>query len=462
MLAPHAAAAEFGLPELGNPSSVVLSGIAERNIGREFMRSVRKDMDFVSDLDINHYINRLGNRLAANSSRSDEKFYFYTIKDGGLNAFAVPGGHITVFTGIIDTAENEDELAAVLAHEIAHVNRRHFARMVEKEAPTSVSVLAAVLGAILIGGSAGGALVATTGAAIAEKRLVYRREFEREADALGIRILHRSGFNPDAMHRFFERMQHSNRAQGGGEAPEYLRSHPLTVNRISESRARAAAYAPLESSPSRGFLRIKARIEALYGGTDHKRLAARFAEQLADNGERDDLRYGYAITLSALGRLNEAAAEVDALLARDPQEAAYYRLRAEIAVRNKDHDLVTPLFEDGLAKTGDDASLRLYYADALNRIGQSARAEELLRIEARSNRSNPELQKIYSRAAAQSGKNTESLQALAEYHYHTFNYRDALKALQQARAEAPQDRYLRASIEARIKEIEKETAPADS
>src|ERR1039457_1405174 len=186
-----------GLPDLGDARQVELSPQMERRIGESIMRDMRlHEPDFVDDAEATAYLNALGNRLVANSEDVRQDFEFFLVKDPTLNAFALPGGYIGVHTGLIVAAQSESELAAVLAHEIAHVTQRHMARMASKEGQLSAAMLAAMVLAILARNSQAGSAAAAIGQASAiTAQIGYTRDFEREADRLGFLTLEKSGFD---------------------------------------------------------------------------------------------------------------------------------------------------------------------------------------------------------------------------------------------------------------------------
>ena len=280
------------LPELGDRSAVVMSRIEEEQLGQEFMRNARQRLKFIEDPEILGYLRDIGQKLVARSDSPEQKFQFYVVQDSTLNAFAVPGGHITVHTGLITTAQTESELAAVIAHEIAHVSQRHLPRMFAKMEQQNLPALAGLIAAILLGGQAGQAALVATNAKVLENQLRYSRDFEREADAVGIRTLAESGFEPRAMPGFFERLQQWSRIHDFG-APEFLRTHPLTSDRVAHSEARADSYPAAKPRSQSEFFHIRAKIRALYS-LDQAETAQGFAANLAEKRyeDPDAERYG--------------------------------------------------------------------------------------------------------------------------------------------------------------------------
>ncbi|MCZ7597141.1 MAG: M48 family metalloprotease [Gammaproteobacteria bacterium] len=278
------------LPALGETSAAVVSSVEETRLGRQFMRSARRQMDFSADPELVEYIRDLGARLVSGVGSAPGEFTFSVVNDPVLNAFAVPGGFISVHSGLIAATASESELASVMAHEIAHITQRHLPRMIARAKERSIPAAAAMVAAILVGGQMGSAALVGANAALAADQLRYSRDFETEADAMGIRILAASGFDATAMPKFFQKLQNQTMLQAS-EAPEYLRTHPLSVNRIADSESRASGYATASHRSSTDYLMMRAG-PALMAG-DPLRAAGNFADAGAPNGDEAlAARYG--------------------------------------------------------------------------------------------------------------------------------------------------------------------------
>ncbi|MBX2837362.1 MAG: M48 family metalloprotease [Gammaproteobacteria bacterium] len=243
--------AQNQLPDMGEPADNALSPLEERAIGAQLMRSIRAQLPLVRDVQSEEYIQALGSRLALASGKTNGQAYtFFIINEDTINAFAIPGGYIGVNVGLIDAMQFEDQLASVVAHEVAHVTQRHHARTFATGRSASLSAAAAVLAAILIGQAspeAGQAALAAGIAATQQSAINFTRTNEIEADRIGIEILANAGFNPHAMAETFAIMQRKNRLNTSGAQIEYLRTHPLDNNRIAEAKDRA------QSSNARGY-----------------------------------------------------------------------------------------------------------------------------------------------------------------------------------------------------------------
>jgi predicted Zn-dependent protease len=194
----------------------------------------------------------------------EQQFEFFVIEDKSVNAFALPGGFIGVYTGLIVTAQSESELAAVLAHEIGHVSQRHIARLFTQQKQAGMASLAALALAILAARSSpdlAQAAVAATQYATYQTAVNFTRDNEREADRVGVQILEKSGFDPHAMPAFLERLQRSYRLVETN-APSYARTHPLTYERIADVQNRVEGVPYRQVPDSLDFMLVRARLQA--------------------------------------------------------------------------------------------------------------------------------------------------------------------------------------------------------
>lgn len=225
-----------GLPDLGDVSQTVITPIQERQIGQQSMLEIRYTRQLLDDAEISDYLNQLGYKLVGYSSEPSLEFEFFALNDFGVNAFALPGGFIGVNAGLLLTTQSESELASVLSHEIAHVTQHHLARMVASQKGDTLASMAAIAVAILAARSnaqASNAALASVQARAVQKQLDFTRIHEQEADRIGLDILQKADFNVHAMPEFLERLQRATRLLEGN-APNYLRTHPITSDRIAD------------------------------------------------------------------------------------------------------------------------------------------------------------------------------------------------------------------------------------
>lgn len=258
-----------GLPDLGDASQATFSPQEERELGLRIMREIRTDPSYLDDAEVAGYLTHLGNRLLLNSreSRPDQEFEFFAVKDPMINAFALPGGFMGFNTGLILTAQSESELAGVMAHEIAHVTQKHLARMIAGQRYSILTTLAAVALAVLASRTnqqAAQAVLIGSQARQIQSQLDFTRDHEKEADRIGLNILISAGLDPRGMSEFFERLQTAGRFRENG-APSYLRTHPITYERIADIDNRTHSLPYRQVADSLDFQLVRAKLRAAMG-----------------------------------------------------------------------------------------------------------------------------------------------------------------------------------------------------
>ena len=276
-LAPRPAQAQVNLPALGDSVSEDFGIGTERRLGDQIMREVRRDPDYLDDPILDDYLESVWQPLLAASRRKgnigpdeNERFAWepFLVRDRSVNAFALPGGYVGVHLGMIAVTANRDELASVLAHEMSHVTQRHIARsMVNSQRQGLIGMAAMILGALAATRSSNpdalNAVVVGGQAAAIQGQLNFSRDMEREADRIGFGVMTSAGFAPSGMAAMFEKLQSASRLNDGNSFP-YLRSHPLTSDRIGEARARLgagrAAAAPLSNALEHAVMQARAKV----------------------------------------------------------------------------------------------------------------------------------------------------------------------------------------------------------
>ncbi len=318
----HTAVARQNLPNMGEPADSTLSPAAERELGEQFMRQIRARVPLVRDTRVSEYIQALGTRLASTvDTPHRQEFDFFVIDNPNINAFAVPGGFVGLNAGLIEVMAIEDQLAGVVAHEIAHITQRHHARASASDSRTRMTTAFAVLAAILIGQSnpqAGQAALAAGLAATQQSMINFTRSNEYEADRIGIEVLSDAAFQPIAMAEAFEILRRKNSINSSGAQIEYLRTHPLDNNRIAEAKNRAVNLSG-QSSPDTGpdFNFFKARLRVL-SNTDDARLIREYTAQLDAGSTKVTGGAQYALAMLSLkGRDHQLSLKwLEPLLAR--------------------------------------------------------------------------------------------------------------------------------------------------
>ena len=462
LLGQNAIADTGNLPDLGDESAAVISPLQERKLGEEFMRTARSQLDILEDPELTTYIQTLSRRLSTKKSpAAGQEFHLFIVNNPSINAFAVPGGYIGVHTGLMLATETESELASVLAHESAHIIQRHIPRMIAESQRTTLPAMAALLAAILLAGSGsqgGEAAIAMTTATLAQKQLNFSREFEQEADRIGMGILTSAGYDARAMPAFFERMQTHTRLYETS-LPEFLRTHPITTRRIAESRDHAEHYPTVKNPDDADFYHIQAKIRVLMGERAADTVDS-FKNSLASGQypHKNAEHYGYVWSLLANKQYPEARHDIRELLAQHPRYGLYLIAQAEIEMAAGNYTDALALYAAATKKIPGDFALAQRYASALLKTSRPAEARSLLKKLVRQRPDDPGLQKMLANAAGDSGALLEAHQAMAEHYYLIGNTDAAIGQLQIARRHAGDRFYFLSSLDARIKEIRDEAA----
>jgi len=443
-----------GLPDLGDPSQIAISASQERQLGEEIMREIRADKAYLDEPELVDYLNQLGYRLVGGTG-SRQEFEFFVIRDPSINAFALPGGFIGVHTGLILAAQSESELAGVLAHEIAHVTQKHLARMIEGQKTTQLTSLIALAVAILAARSnsqISTAAMATAGAANVQSQLNFTRENEREADRVGLQVLEGSGFDGRGMASFFERLQRGTRLYETG-APAYLRTHPLTYERIADIQNRVQSLPYRQVTDSTEFLLLKTKLQAELGSP---RDAVTLMEtNLRERKYADEAaaRYGVAAALLRAGDAAGAAKQIAVLRKQFPPNPVIETLAGEVLFANDQQKAALDLYRQALRSFPHHRALVYGYADALIRTRQEQEALAFLSTYLNTQRGDPRLYDLQARAYAGVGRRLPQHRAQAEAFVLRGNVPAAIDQLQIAVRSGDGDFYELSAAEARLREL---------
>ncbi len=444
------------LPDLGSNAANFLSDYEAEQLGKSFIRQSRFRLPYVSDPELVGYINRLGNRLLDVSDDAGKDYHFYLIDNNVINAFAVPGGHIAMHTAILTKSESESELASVIAHEISHVTQAHISRKFENSQYDSWLAIGALLAAALSGSAeAAQAAFSVSQASIIDRQLTFSRAYETEADSLGIRLLSRAGFDPQAMPVFFKRLLSESRINES-HAPEFIRSHPLTINRVSESSERVRAYPKAPVQDQDEFLLMQAKATAGYA-EDKSQVRDLYFEKLKLGKKSLPNRYGYGLALAENGEFDKAR-EVLTELEKD------YPDNVSVRLIKADNELNAGNIEIGLAELKElynqqrqlgNHLVDIYYANALVLTKNNKDAIPILHKAISDNKNEPYFHILLARAYGETGDSLRSYHARGEYHYLSGNYQFAIQQYKRAFS-LTKTEYERARLGARIEDVEQE------
>jgi beta-barrel assembly-enhancing protease len=411
------------LPDIGSPADATLTQGEEYRIGAAIMRQLRDQNQILEDPEITEYVQNVGSRVAANATDGPQRFTFFVVREPGINAFALPGGFIGVNQGLVLATRSESELASVLAHEIAHVTQRHIARRIRAQGRQSLAATAAILAAILVTAATGaggdvmtGAIAAAQGAA-AQQQINYTRANEYEADRVGIGFLAEAGFDPRAMPDFFETLGRRN-GLAGSHVPEFLQSHPVTSNRIAESRGRATQYDRKRVEDSSSYLLARERLRVLSASADDTPADASVREAETSDRDRNTLQARYARALTLLAR-NEALAAAEILADLSERNQSIILLHSALGQAQ----MAAGLQSDALATFGHaielfprNVPLTVRYAEALMSANRAKEAHALLLDLFNNVPPTPPQIRLTALAASAAGDTGDAYYYMSEYH----------------------------------------------
>ena len=467
------------LPDMGDPGGDALSPLDERKIGEQIMREIRRDRDFSNDWPIYDYLNSMERRLmqaakrlqlgGANAQGSAAYDYeVFAVKDPSINAFALPGGFIGFHTGLLITAETDSEVASVMGHEIGHVLQRHLARSLERQGTNSIIALAGiVLGALAAASNPGAAAgLITGGQALAiQNQLSYSRDAEREADRIGFQILQASGYDVNGAPAFFQRLQKAYGIMDSG-VPGYLRTHPLTTDRIADMQDRARTVSQNRVPSALEFYLVKARARIEQSGStsglfDLRNLFESLSKQASPEKQMEGF-YGLALVAQRQGRFDQAegflqkarAVAQNILAPGSPvqrQSLSFDYTASELALaRGKPEEALQ--YAQNAAKA-DPFSFSAVVAtvNAELRLGRTNDAINLLRAKTKALPNETIWWDLLARAYDQDKKIGLRHYALAEKFATEGAWPSAIEQLKIARSAAGNDFYLGSVIDARLR-----------
>jgi predicted Zn-dependent protease len=442
-----------GLPDLGDVAQTMVSPQMERQIGEQSMFQIRASDSYLDDPELTDYLNRLGGRLVAHSSEPSQPFEFFVLNDNAINAFALPGGFIGVNTGLLLLAQNESELASVLSHEISHVTQHHLARMVSGQKYDSLAAMATVAVAILAARNnpqaATAAIVGAQGGAM-QRQLNFTREYEKEADRIGLGILEKSGLDTRAMPAFFERLQKATQIQEG-DTPSYLRTHPVTTERVADVDNRVQQL-PFHLVPdSLDFQLMRARVHALQKSPQEA--LAYFQSALGEQRFGNPIAQRYGLVLALLRNKQEVLAtqEFSTLYQQAPRHASIEALAGQIKRLDKQDKDVLAFYRNALKQFPGHHALIYDYAEVLIQEHQYTDALKLLDAQVNQNGNDPRLYELQARTYAALGRHQEEHHVLSYYLILHGDLRGAIEQLELAKR-AGNDYYQLSTIETELKQ----------
>ncbi|HTT41093.1 MAG TPA: M48 family metalloprotease [Burkholderiales bacterium] len=443
------------LPELGDVSQTTITPQQERQLGEQIMREIRASREYLDDPEVSDYINALGYKLASNSPNPSQEFEFFVLSDKTVNAFALPGGFINVNSGLIQTAQSESELAAVLAHEISHVTQHHIARLFNQQKQAGLASLAAIALAILAARTSPDLAQAAAAAgqyATYQTAVNFTRDNEREADRIGIQILEKSGYDPHAMPAFLERLQRAYRLVETN-APSYARTHPLTSERIADAENRVQDIPYRQIPDSLEFQLVRARLHAR--ALSPRDAVAYFDDILIEKKAVSDIpaRYGLILALLSVKDYKRALREADTLLSEAGQNAMVVALVGRAKAAAGDLRGALDLFSTANKRFLRSREITYEYARVLLDSKRPMDALQVVLNAQESGRPDYRLYELQAESYAALGQKLQQHRALAEAYVAMGILPAAIEQLQIGLRAGDGDFYQMSSAESRLKEL---------
>ncbi len=441
------------LPSLGDASSGIVSPEQEHLLGRAWLSLLRGQVKQLSDPQLKDYVESSVYRLAETSQLQDRRLEFVLLDSPQLNAFAAPGGIIGVNGGLFIHAQTEAEYASVMAHELAHLSQRHFARGLEAQQrmqlPMMAAMLAGVVAAAAGAGDAGIAAIVSTQAAAIQAQRRFSRQNEQEADRIGIVNLERAGYDPRAMPSMFGRLMRQYRYDQ--KPPEFLLTHPVSESRIADTTNRAEQYAQGGTQDSLRYQLMRARTQLKFESTPGVG-AKRFRAMLDEHPEMDAARYGLALAQMKAGQLADAANSLAPLLAKAPDDLTYNLAQVELDITANRLQHAQTRLQRLLQLYPGNYPVRQMHIDLLMERGETQQAERELDKLAEQRHRDPDIWYQVAEVRGLSGNIVGLHQARAEYFALVGDYDQAIEQLDLAKRRASNFQ-VGARIDARQKQL---------
>lgn len=445
------------LPTLGGVGGGLISEQQEAEIGRQVMRSLRVSAEQIRDPLVTDYMNSIVYRLVPFVPLQDKRLSLVVIDSPALNAFAVPGNIIGVNAGLFLNAATEQQFASVIAHELAHLSQRHFARRMEQQETSAPLTLAGMIAGIILSAvtqsDVGIAAIAGTQAMAVQNMLQYSRSNEQEADRVGIDVLANAGMDPRGMPEMFEVMMRQNRLQGN-RLPEYLSTHPLTQSRVSDSRSRAEQYPEGGVTDALEYHLVRARLQVRYAKSPGDAVDL-FEGYLAnDSANREEAaHYGLAVAYLAADRPQDARKKLEALLARQPGRITYVVTLAEALHTLKQTEEARALLQNAVQRNPGNAPIITMLADVERSAGNAQQSAEYLKTLTREYPHREDLWLQLAEAEGQARNIVGVHRARAEYDLLMGDLESAQRQLREAQEKTPPEAPLRQIITERLSQV---------
>lgn len=426
-------ASTIELPELGSASAALLDGEKEKTLADGFMITLRQEVPFLDAPLVEEYIHTLGQKLVTGFEKASWPFHFFVVNNAAINAFAGPGRHIGIHSGLILATESENELAAVMAHEIAHVTQQHIARQFEQSKAMTLPTLAGFIAAAALASKssmASTAVLATTAAGTAQLTVNQIRENEQEADRVGMQILANHAYDPSAMPLFFKRLQIATR-YNRGDIPDIVSTHPVTETRIADALNRAERYSKRKNINSADYPWIRTLIQ-VHSSSDIRKTLAYF-KTLHNT-------YGEALCYNRLGEKESALRLSERLTQQEPENRYYATLYAESLQETRQLAKGIVVLEKTIQKHPYSYALKVMLAEYLIFAKQPEGAITLLQPLTTEYAYYPTIFRLLAQSRAERGQLATAFEARAQHYLLMGQLRESIQQMELA-LKQPQDAF---------------------
>ncbi|ADU70193.1 M48 family metallopeptidase [Pantoea sp. At-9b] len=439
------------LPDMGTTAGATLSINQELQIGDFYVRQLRASAPLINDPLLNQYINQLGQRLVAHADSVRTPFHFYLIQNDELNAFAFFGGNVVLHSALFRFTDNESQLASVMAHEISHVTQRHLARAMEEQKRNAPLTWVGALGSILLAianPQAGMAGLMGTLAGTQQGMISFTQSNEQEADRIGIQVLQRAGFDPQAMPNFLQKL--ADQSRFSSKPPEILLTHPLPDSRLADARNRANQMRPVVVQSSQDFYMAKVRALGMYS-TGQNQLTDDLLDQYAKGNAREQQasQYGKAVQFLQAKSFENAKKIIAPMLAKQPDNLWFLDIMSDIDIGLNQPQQAINLLSSAKGSNSNPV-IQINLANAYVEAKQPANASRILHRYTWSNPNDPNGWDLLAQASAAQGLQDEELSARAEGLALNGQMDQAIRALSSASAQVPLGSLKQARYDARI------------
>jgi predicted Zn-dependent protease len=443
------------LPSLGDASSAIVSPQQEHQLGRAWLSLVRGQVSQLDDPQLKDFVETSVYRLSETSQVQDRRLEFVLLDSPQINAFAAPGGIVGVNGGLFLYAQTEAEYASVMAHELAHLSQRHFARGLEAQQRMQIPVMAGMLAGIVAAAAGAGdlgiAAIASTQAAALQEQRRFSRQNEQEADRIGLVNLEKAGFDPRAMPSMFERLMRQYRYDR--KPPEFLLTHPVSESRIADTRNRAEQYTGKQGiTDSVRYQLMRARVQLIYEETPGI-AAKRFRNMLRENPKMEAARYGLGIALIKSGQYEDAREALQPLLVSSPNDVSYNLAQIELDLASNRLDDAQKRVTRLLGLYPDNYPVSQAHIDVLMKQGRSQEAERALDDLLKARNKDPDIWYQVAEVRGLIGDTIGLHQARGEFFALVGDYKQALEQLDFAKRRASNNFQLASRIDARQREL---------